>query len=904
MSAHDAGACGACQGLGAATPATIDNRPGLGAIAYRAGVHGQWKRSLLAALSAAAHPELAALTTREDDDFVIALLDAWAVAADVLTFYQERIANECLLRTATERLSVLELARLIGYQLRPGVAAGTWLAFTVDDAAGAPGWADLPVGTRVQSLPGPGETPQTFETITPLDARAAWNGLRPARTEHVVPAFGDTELYLAGVTTNLRPGDALLLVGAEREADPTSDRWDVRRLTAVTPDHAAGHTRVAWDAPLGSVAPPMQPASRPRAFALRLRTALFGHNAPDPRVLPSSVLERYGLSVDDPPDWTFALASTHIDLDGVHPGVREDGWVVLAKPTYRELYRAVAAVESSRRDYTLTGKTTRVTLDGNEHLDEFSGAGLRDTVVFAESEALDIAARPLEGPMPVDAITLDRHVDGLEAGRLLIVTGKAIRVTVAEARAGQLTLVGTDGSTRVLEPGEVLRMTAPVVAKGKTLVYPLEALDGMRGRVTLAASSAARRLRWTPAGDDDEILSELGVLDAVDDADPERSTLRLAAPPLANAYDRASVTVHANVTAATHGETVAEVLGSGDAARPSQRFVLRQPPLTHVSAATPSGTTSTLSVWVNDLRWHEVPTLYGTHAADRVFVTRTGDDGRTTVQFGDGAGGARPPSGQHNVRAQYRRGIGLAGNVRAGQLSLLMSKPAGLKAVTNPVPASGAADPEQLADARENAPLTVLTLDRVVSLLDYQHFARAFGGIAKALATWTWDGRERGVFVTVAGPDGALVPAGSALHHNLVAGLRAAGDPNVALRVQSYRAATFALGVRLTIDPDHVIDRVRTEVETALRAAFSFAARSFAQVVVLSEVIAVIQSVPGVLAVDVDRLHRSDAPVGLVARLPAARPTAGQTPGPVLAAELLTLAPGPLAGLETTVAER
>ena len=53
--------------------------------------------------------------------------------------------------------------------------------------------------------------------------------------------------------------------------------------------------------------------------------------------------------------------------------------------------------------------------------------------------------------------------------------------------------------------------------------------------------------------------------------------------------------------------------------------------------------------------------------------------------------------------------------------------------------------------ARRNAPLTVLTLDRIVSLRDYEDFARAFGGIAKALATWTWDGQRQGIFVTVAG---------------------------------------------------------------------------------------------------------------------------------------------------------
>ena len=56
------------------------------------------------------------------------------MVADVLTFYQERLANESFLRTASERRSILELARLIGYELHPGVAASGFLAFTLDDA--------------------------------------------------------------------------------------------------------------------------------------------------------------------------------------------------------------------------------------------------------------------------------------------------------------------------------------------------------------------------------------------------------------------------------------------------------------------------------------------------------------------------------------------------------------------------------------------------------------------------------------------------------------------------------------------------------------------------------------------------------------------------------------------------
>jgi hypothetical protein len=65
------------------------------------------------------------LATRALDDPSMAILDAAAVVADVLTFYQERIANEGFLRTATERRSVLEMARAIGYELNPGVAATT-----------------------------------------------------------------------------------------------------------------------------------------------------------------------------------------------------------------------------------------------------------------------------------------------------------------------------------------------------------------------------------------------------------------------------------------------------------------------------------------------------------------------------------------------------------------------------------------------------------------------------------------------------------------------------------------------------------------------------------------------------------------------------------------------------------
>ena len=72
----------------------------------------------------------------------------------------------------------------------------------------------------------------------------------------------------------------------------------------------------------------------------------------------------------------------------------KNSWLVLSKPTYQELYRATAVVEAARAEYTLTGKTTRISLDTDEHLDLFDGSSYRDTLVFAQSELLEIGRVP------------------------------------------------------------------------------------------------------------------------------------------------------------------------------------------------------------------------------------------------------------------------------------------------------------------------------------------------------------------------------------------------------------------------------------------------------------------------------------------------------------------------------
>jgi hypothetical protein len=911
--------CGCCEGIREETPAVVSNRPGLSAIVYRVGTHAQFKQSMLARLSNTELPALQELKTRDDDDFSIALIDAWATVSDVLTFYQERIANEAFLRTATERRSLIELARLIGYRPRSGVAASTYFAFTLEDAQGAPKRATIDLGTKVQSIPGPGEQPQIFETIEKIDARAEWNALKPRMTEPFIPQAHDTQVYLKGVTTGLKPGDGLLLIGSKRENDPKNDNWDYRTVQTVTTDQTGNYTVVTWSEGLGS--PYALPAANPKVYALRQRAALFGYNAPDWRAMPDSVKKGFlGREPKDTdtewPDFNIFYSTSNppattdtVYLDAIYPKIVESAsaarsWVVLTIPEYVEVYEVQQVADDSQSNFTLSAKTTRLKLTGENLNEEFANR-VRDTVVIAQSELLEIVERPLISPisgapsetLPLDQgvltpvegsqIVLPQFVQGLDVGRNLIISGKPMRVKiVGKFKASDVTPDQDSQSFSVQQNDIPQVVESPALQTDGRIKLHLRDKNGYTGFLATNPTNVLLE----PANKDDAMIAETVAIGSFVDSG---TTLTLN-PGLQGSYDRATVVIYANVAAATVGESKQEVLGGGDASQPYQQFTLKQSPLTYVSSTSPSGADSTLQVRVNDVLWKEVPSLYDHGPRERVFVTRAGDDGKTTVEFGDGQAGARLATGRENVKATYRKGIGKSGNVKAGQISLLMTPPLGVKGVVNPEPATGGDDSESLDQGRLNAPVTVMTLDRVVSLRDYEDFARAYAGIGKALATWTWDGQVRGMFVTVAGPDGAAIKSNSATYKNLLAALEQSGEPYIPVRVQSYTKVYFEVQASVKFDPDYDQTKVLAAVEAALRANFSFTARTFGQPVLLSEVMAVMQTVPGVIAVDITALCRQGStPAPDTTQLVAATPQAGAD-GTISPAELLTLDPAPL----------
>src|SRR5436190_19657365 len=82
--------CGCCEGIEASTPQQIDNPGGLSRIRYRVGDYAQFRASLQAALSsfdfglpAGTPSPLTSLLTRDETDFTIGLIDAFACSADL-----------------------------------------------------------------------------------------------------------------------------------------------------------------------------------------------------------------------------------------------------------------------------------------------------------------------------------------------------------------------------------------------------------------------------------------------------------------------------------------------------------------------------------------------------------------------------------------------------------------------------------------------------------------------------------------------------------------------------------------------------------------------------------------------------------------------------------------------------
>ncbi len=993
--------CGCCDGVQVLTPQSVHNRAGLPALNYRVGTHGSFLETMKARLStmevdgqgADGQPlshlrPMKGLTTRNPSDPSIALLDAWATVGDVLSFYQERIANEAYLRTATERRSVLELARLVGYKLRPGVAASTYLAYTLDDNQKEPVTIAACAGS--QSVPDLGEQPQTFETSDDLKAQREWNNLqvRLKQPQNITldNVLKTDTLQVAGSSTNLKAGDKLLLVFSDdgsaaavrvvasvdsqfadkRSAitlhpiDPLLLRCTdllmdfVAEVATLVATDASGETRRVLDESERILAEVyLGTPSGPAQWALRIGQS-SQDDPPQPVLDAIAALGKAieelkppadgGSSFTDPTQFVVSLlkptvlqarSSVHLTRSLSQAFSPTVGPLVNAVRSSvfgaRAAAKATATVDTARA-FTDVGTQLLVNFVPNlerSYYAAWAGAQLnpaqsslkavyalrsRVSLFGAAGSKLPTYTKKDDPDFPAGLLNpqdqwnewlyqidetqhnafLDQANEAVVAGSYALAEtdGNRAVLRITEASTAPRTAYGLSGQTTRLvfetPNNESWRDVGKPRTDGKSndleitglrktkLYVQSEPLTLIDAPITTAVDSPQIQLdglyneltsgRWVilsgERADIDKVggvkVCELQMISGLSHGfDPnlpgdQIHTTLVLATRLAYRYKRDTLTIHGNVVKATQGGTRKEVLGSGDGAQGLQSFTLKQPPLTFVAAPTAEGAQSTLQVRVDSVEWQESESLAGLGPKQRGFATLTDDAGATTLTFGNGAHGARLPSGVENVVAVYRSGIGAGGNVKARQISVLQTRPLGVKEVVNPLRASGGADKESRDLARENAPLSVMPLDRLVSVQDYADFTRRFAGIAKALARRTTDGRRELIYLTIAGTDDSPIDSTSDLYRNLLDALRKLGDADLPLRVDMRERSALVLSAKVKLLPGRLWETVVSAVRETLLDSFGFNKRALGQPALLSEVISAMQGVAGVAWVDVD----------------------------------------------------
>jgi Baseplate J-like protein len=771
--------------MSAVDPQAVTNPPGLSAISDRVNDFAGFREALLQPLPG----EQAIGSWRPvPGDLGLQVLEWWAYVADVLSFYNERHANESYLRTATRASSVANLVALLGYQPAPGIAASGMLA-ALGKARAPQEPLVIPAGMQVSSVASPGTPSQTFE----VDKAASFTGpstlaaALPADTTLQVADDGTLPVLLAGRVTSIKPGDQLLLLANDYQG--VNDAWcavAVNAMTATTdPVTGAASTLVTLSASTsgwqsyGWLSLLLEQSSDCSDYRLLRPTGTAAlWNPPNP--LSENPQPAGGVTAES---WSSSGVVADVNLSVPVRGINSGDLVWLQTP--------------------------------------FGGSV---AVVGAVADTVGLVTNPNSGQPNI------------------IVPYTQLSVMLGWVSA--FILWGIDFENKA---GSVL-VRYGLKDVGSIIGMPATSLDALPASVNVSVDGAPA-VGATALLQDAGGAAVPVTVTGVGSADPGTAVLELvgAGSPAAAITTPLAVplTLLLDLIQVSRGKTVAgEVLGSGNAALANQSFGLAKSPLTYVAGS--DGPTSTLTVYVNGIAWQEVGSFYGQGPNAHVFVvSRSADQTVTTVTFGDGVNGARLPSGSGNVVATYRYGSGAAAPP-AGKLVTIVKPQPNLASLRNPIAVSGGVDPQSPDDVRSDAPASVLTFGRAVSAVDYEQIASAAPGVARATAYWTFDSQQQRTLITVyVGDDEDAVLAARAA-------LAGSDDPNRPVAVRAATPIATSLSCSLLVAADRQLDATLAAATTAISdpaaGLFSSGRMAIGQPLYRSAVTAAL-SVPGVLAV-------------------------------------------------------
>lgn len=205
-----------------------------------------------------------------------------------------------------------------------------------------------------------------------------------------------------------------------------------------------------------------------------------------------------------------------------------------------------------------------------------------------------------------------------------------------------------------------------------------------------------------------------------------------AEPQLAGIYlnsvqARNKVTITEELLGSGSGSPGQQLKFSKTAVLPDQEIFIREAELTAEEKArieqeegpgtfveVKSSVSKSSEIWV---RWHEVAHFWFSSPNSRHYTI---DRQRGVITFGDGKRGMIPQAGRNNIKAAYRYGGGLRGNVASGTLIKMRKAFPYIGSVINPAPAEGGEDVETIPRVRTRGPRSIRHRNRAVTLTDYE----------------------------------------------------------------------------------------------------------------------------------------------------------------------------------------
>ncbi|MEG4318625.1 MULTISPECIES: baseplate J/gp47 family protein [unclassified Microcoleus] len=787
-----------CEGF--THPAVLFNPPGRDAIAYRAGTYLTFRRSLLQSLPH--ETELTQWRPGAKRDLALQLVEWWAYLADILTFYNERIANESYLKTADLPESVQGLIQILGYRPRPGIGARGVVAALTNH----PTLFTLPQGFQIQSKPGPGKQPQIFEldvdrSIEPLDAVTA---VPLANPKLLVGA----SVLLQGKVTTVKAGDRLLLI---------EKGWN-----------GSGNYALVV---VQQVQPEKDPAGNTNTRVTFTSTPTLGNaEARQFRLLKS---DRSAHVWQHPANPGVVIQENQVHLEAIARQIKAGDPILFEIPS-QPRFTAVTAMPivsavnllvedtSLRRTLSIgTGVTRKRSTELPTPAAQLvSVSEYTEVIWYANGDRANPALTPTP-PLPANVPLIPIPHTQLSFTRALSGNWDAQKTQVIVHYDWQ------DVGQLIETPATAFHSADPRIVTASAIAFPT---DSSTLPIQLEDANNQGIAANATAGSSPSLLQLSNLAE---------TNLELKSP----------LRVLLNLLPVSRGQTITnEVLGSGNASLAGQEFSLNKSPLTYLldpESSSGKDYKSTLRLWVNDIEWREVPSFYGQAADARIFVTREDVDQKTHVLFGDGVNGSRLPTGS-NVVATYRYGSGAAAP-EPGTLNVIVKPYPNLKAIRNPVAVGGGADPDPPQQIRRYAPRSVLTFDRAVSADDYETIAAQAPGVARSRAYWTWDaGEGRSLVVIYVGDDISAVTAATTA-------LRNAADPNRPVLIKQAIAIPIRLNLSLKIEPSYapkpVVAAVRTALLDADTGLFGTNAVRIGQSIYQSQICAACLQVSGVMAV-------------------------------------------------------